>query len=181
VVETLYNPVVALPTAKDGVLDAPAEVARNVVKVPAAAAVPPIAGGLARYVEKPVPDTVDDAESVVNTPVEGVVAPIDDALIVVPLKPVAENVLASGIVTVPVKVGEAVGAPPPPPDAPPGPIGLPLPAPIWAMHCVAEKTIAIRVKRKRLILKCPSLTKIFNVHGCASAYNLELLQRHQSR
>ena len=41
----------------------------------AAAAVPPMAGGEARYVLKPVPLTVEDAESVVNAPVFAVVAP----------------------------------------------------------------------------------------------------------
>jgi len=39
--------------------------ALKVVNEPAAAAVPPMAGGLARYVEKPVPDTVLDALNVV--------------------------------------------------------------------------------------------------------------------
>jgi hypothetical protein len=47
----------------------------RVVNVPAAAAVPPIAGGDARYVENPVPLTVDEAARVVNDPVAGVVAP----------------------------------------------------------------------------------------------------------
>lgn len=46
------------------------------MKVPAAAAVPPIAGGEARYVEKPVPETVDDALSVVNAPAAAVDCPI---------------------------------------------------------------------------------------------------------
>ena len=56
-------------------LRATAPVAVSVVKVPAAAAVPPIAGGEARYVLNPVPLTVEDADSVVNAPVFGVVAP----------------------------------------------------------------------------------------------------------
>ena len=47
-----------------------------VVPVMAAGAVPPIAGGLAKYVLNPVPLTVEDAESVVNAPVEAVVEPI---------------------------------------------------------------------------------------------------------
>lgn len=46
-----------------------------VVNVPAAAAVPPIAGGDARYVLKPVPLTVLEADNVVNAPVDAVVAP----------------------------------------------------------------------------------------------------------
>jgi len=46
-----------------------------VVPVMAAADVPPIAGGDAKYVLNPVPDTVDDALSVVNAPAEAVVAP----------------------------------------------------------------------------------------------------------
>jgi len=40
----------------------------SVVKVPAAAADPPMAGGLARYVENPVPLTVLDADKVVKDP-----------------------------------------------------------------------------------------------------------------
>jgi len=46
------------------------------VKVPAAGAVPPIAGGDARYVENPVPDTVLDADRVVNAPAAGVPPPM---------------------------------------------------------------------------------------------------------
>lgn len=45
------------------------------VNDPALAAVPPIAGGEAKYVENPVPETVDDADKVVKAPVDGVVAP----------------------------------------------------------------------------------------------------------
>ena len=41
----------------------------------AEADVPPIAGGDAKYVLNPVPDTVEDALSVVNAPAEAVVAP----------------------------------------------------------------------------------------------------------
>jgi len=48
----------------------------TVVNVPAAAAVPPIAGGEARYVVKPVPDTVEEADNVVNAPAAAVVPPI---------------------------------------------------------------------------------------------------------
>jgi hypothetical protein len=55
-------------------------VAPSVVKLPAAGAVPPIAGGLARYVEKPVPDTVLLADSVVNAPVFGAVPPMGGGL-----------------------------------------------------------------------------------------------------
>ena len=58
----------------------------TVVNVPAAAAVPPIAGGLAKYVLNPVPETVLDADSVVNAPVLAVVAPID-MLLIVPVVP----------------------------------------------------------------------------------------------
>jgi hypothetical protein len=47
----------------------------TVVNLPVDAVVPPIAGGLARYVLNPVPLTVDDALSVVNAPVDAVVAP----------------------------------------------------------------------------------------------------------
>jgi hypothetical protein len=63
-----------------------AVVAVNDVNVPAAAAVPPIAGGLAKYVLNPVPETVLDADSVVNAPVLAVVAPID-ILLIVPVVP----------------------------------------------------------------------------------------------
>jgi hypothetical protein len=66
-----------------------------VVNVPAAGVVPPIAGGDARYVLKPVPLTVELAESVVNAPVDAVVAPT------VPLrgpeKPAAVNVVPSNV------------------------------------------------------------------------------------
>jgi hypothetical protein len=68
------------------VLAVTAPVADRVVNEPAAAAVPPIAGGLARYVLNPVPETVLDADSVVNAPVEAVVAPID-MLLMVPVVP----------------------------------------------------------------------------------------------
>jgi hypothetical protein len=47
----------------------------RVVNEPAAAAVPPIAGGDARYVLNPVPLTVELADRVVNAPVFAVVAP----------------------------------------------------------------------------------------------------------
>ena len=49
--------------------------AESVVNAPPAGAVPPIAGGDARYVENPVPLTVLLAARVVNAPVEGVVLP----------------------------------------------------------------------------------------------------------
>jgi len=52
----------------------------SVVNVPAAAVVPPIAGGLARYVVNPAPLTVDDALSVVNAPVDAAVEPIAGGL-----------------------------------------------------------------------------------------------------
>ncbi|WP_217589743.1 hypothetical protein [Burkholderia sp. GbtcB21] len=65
--------VPTMPAVLDGVI---ALVAWSVVNLPAAAAVVPIAGGDARYVLKPVPLTVLDAESVVNAPVPGVVEPI---------------------------------------------------------------------------------------------------------
>ena len=58
--------------------------ALKVVKDPAADAVPPIAGGDARYVLKPVPDTVELALSVVKAPVLVVVAPIVVPFIVPP-------------------------------------------------------------------------------------------------
>jgi hypothetical protein len=63
-----------------------AVVAVSDVNVPAAAAVPPIAGGLAKYVLNPVPETVLDADSVVNAPVLAVVAPTD-MLLIVPVVP----------------------------------------------------------------------------------------------
>lgn len=70
----------------------------SVVNVPAAGAVPPIAGGLARYVLKPVPETVEDAARVVKEPVLGVEAPTVMLLIepAVPIRVV--NVPAAGAV-----------------------------------------------------------------------------------
>ena len=67
--------------------------AASVVKEPAAAAVPPIAGGEARYVLKPAPDTVLDAASVVKEPAAAAVPPIagGDARYV--LNPTPETVL----------------------------------------------------------------------------------------
>ena len=50
--------------------------ADSVVKDPAAAVVPPMAGGEARYVLKPVPLTVLDADNVVNDPAAAAVPPI---------------------------------------------------------------------------------------------------------
>ena len=70
IVSVSASPMVVLP------------VLLSVVNAPAAGAVPPMAGGLARYVLKPVPLTVLDADKVVNAPVEAVVAPIDMLLIV---------------------------------------------------------------------------------------------------
>ena len=64
----------------------------KLVNVPAAAAVPPIAGGLAKYVLNPVPDTVLLALSVVNAPVLAVVAPTDMLLIVPTPVDVSANV-----------------------------------------------------------------------------------------
>ena len=52
------------------------EDADKVVKLPAAAAVPPIAGGEARYVLKPVPLTVEDADKVVKLPAAAAVPPM---------------------------------------------------------------------------------------------------------
>jgi hypothetical protein len=65
----------ALPVAATEVLPV------SVVKAPVLAAVPPIAGGLAKYDEKPAPLTVELADRVVKAPVLGVVAPTDVLLI----------------------------------------------------------------------------------------------------
>lgn len=75
-------------------------VAIMVVPVIAAAAVPPMAGGDARYVVKPAPLTVLDADRVVNAPVAGVVAPT------VPLRAPANLVFA--VIIVPVMAAAAV-------------------------------------------------------------------------
>ena len=56
IVSATASPMVVLP------------VLVSVVNVPAAAAVPPMAGGLARYVLNPVPETVLLALNVVNAP-----------------------------------------------------------------------------------------------------------------
>jgi hypothetical protein len=68
----------AVPVARVDVIWPEAEtvVAPKVVKVPAAAAVPPIAGGDARYVLNPVPDTVEEDERVVNEPAAAAVPPM---------------------------------------------------------------------------------------------------------
>ena len=71
-----------------------------VVPVIAAAVVPPMAGGDARYVEKPAPLTVLLAESVVNAPVLGVVAPT--APLIEPANPVF------AVIVVPVIAAAAV-------------------------------------------------------------------------
>jgi hypothetical protein len=83
-------------------LSAPANdvLAVMVVPVMAAAAVPPMAGGLARYVLNPVPLTVLDALRVVNAPAAGVVAPT------VPLSAPAKDVLA--VMVVPVMAAIAI-------------------------------------------------------------------------
>ena len=52
----------------------------SVVKLPAAAAVPPIAGGEAKYVLKPVPLTVEVADSVVKAPAAGAEPPMAGGL-----------------------------------------------------------------------------------------------------
>jgi hypothetical protein len=52
-------------------------VAVAVVNFPVDAVVPPIAGGEAKYVEKPVPETVDEADSVVKAPEPALVDPMD--------------------------------------------------------------------------------------------------------
>ena len=78
----LYNPVVEpLEVTIEGREAVPADavntpVADKVVNAPEDAAVPPIAGGDARYVLNPVPDTVVEADKTVNAPVDGVVPPI---------------------------------------------------------------------------------------------------------
>ena len=54
--------------------------ALNVVNAPAAADVVPIAGGLARYVLKPAPLTVELADKVVNAPDPATVEPIGPGL-----------------------------------------------------------------------------------------------------
>lgn len=70
----LFVVVPTMPAVWLGVI---VEVADKVVNAPAAGVVPPIAGGDARYVEKPVPLTVLLAARVVNAPAPGVVDPID--------------------------------------------------------------------------------------------------------
>jgi len=67
-------------------------VTESVVKVPAAAVVPPIAGGEAKYVENPVPETVEDADNVVNEPAAAAVPPIAGGEAKYVEKPVPETV-----------------------------------------------------------------------------------------
>jgi hypothetical protein len=77
--------------------------ADSVVNEPAAAAVPPIAGGLARYVLNPVPETVLDADSVVNAPAAAAVPPMAGGLAKYVLNPVPLTVLlALSVVNAPV-------------------------------------------------------------------------------
>jgi hypothetical protein len=68
-------------------------VALRLVKLPAAATVPPIAGGLAKYVLNPVPLIVLLAERVVKAPVLGEVAPIVVASMAPP------PIIAEGVLT----------------------------------------------------------------------------------
>jgi hypothetical protein len=67
--------------------------------------VPPIAGGEARYVLNPVPDTVLDADRVVKAPVLAVVAPT------VPLNGPARPAAVS-VVPLNVKLAESISSPP---------------------------------------------------------------------
>ena len=68
------TPVGCWAVVPDGSCNAPvdvnaeSDVAVKIVKVPAAAVVPPIAGGEAKYVLNPVPETVELALKVVNAP-----------------------------------------------------------------------------------------------------------------
>jgi len=64
--------VPTIPEVVEGVI---VLVACRVVNFPAFAEVPPIAGGLARYVENPEPETAEDADNVVKAPVEAVLEP----------------------------------------------------------------------------------------------------------
>ena len=75
-------------------------VALRDVKLPVFGELPPIAGGLAKYVENPVPETVKEAERVVNEPAAAVVCPMDILLMVL--------AVAGFNVTVPVPVGDIV-------------------------------------------------------------------------
>jgi hypothetical protein len=91
---------------------APMDEAFSAVKVPAAAAVPPIAGGLANSAVMPAPETVELADRVVNAPAAGVTLPIAGGAENSPVTAVwgeiavALHVVPSGIVTVPVNVGD---------------------------------------------------------------------------
>ena len=92
--------LLALRVVNDPVPPLKPVVAVMVVPVMAAAAVPPMAGGLARYVLNPVPLTVPDALRDVNAPAAGVVPPT------VPLSAPANDVLA--VMVVPVIAAAAV-------------------------------------------------------------------------
>ena len=83
-------------------------------------AVPPIAGGLARYVENPVPLTVLDAERVVAATVDGVVAPsVPFRAAVVKVRPAIDVVVLLPTIEVdPMTIGN--------PLDPPLPQGLPV-------------------------------------------------------
>jgi hypothetical protein len=77
--------VPTMPEVVDGVI---VLVATTVVNLPAAGDVVPMAGGLAKYVLKPVPLTVDDAASVVKDPAAAADPPMAGGLAKYVLKPV---------------------------------------------------------------------------------------------
>ena len=106
VVEATVNGAVPVETVEAITPDAD-----RVVKDPAAAVVPPIAGGLARYVENPVPLTVELAERVVNAPVLAVVAPTVPLILIeaVPVRLV--TVPLEGVPKAPLNVTNAPAEP----------------------------------------------------------------------
>lgn len=71
--------------------------------LPVFAVVPPIAGGLAKYVLNPVPETVDEADKVVNAPALATVEPMAGGEARYVEKPVPDTVLeADNVVNAPV-------------------------------------------------------------------------------
>jgi len=99
----MLNAVVAVSALPD---NAPVNVvAVTVVKLPAAGADAPIAGGLAKYVEKPEPLTVDEAESVVASTGPDT----EDASVAVAAFPdtAPMNVVAVAVVKFPVEGADA--------------------------------------------------------------------------
>ena len=153
------------------------ELAERVVKAPDAAAVPPIAGGLAMYVLKPVPLTVELADKVVKAPVLGVPEPIVPGIAQVPasrvvalmvpepemvkLAPVPTTIAAAVLVLEvrPLKVVEAAEAP----QSDPSPETTP--EEFTCKHCVEPVTLVVRFPVSVMVVKLPAAGAVPPIAG----------------